>query len=417
VSRPSPPVPPEGGSTGAADGARVAVGFAAVARACGLSVPVSAVVTFARALAVGDLGRQSFVYEAGLATLVVRPEDRAPYDEAFRAFFLGETPLRPLVVRRAVSLVVDDDEASSEPPADDDPEGVPPERRVVRFSRTEVLRHRDFGTLTADERAEAAQIIRRLGASCPLRPARRLRPAHRPGRLDVRRSVRAAMAAGGEPIVRAWRAPGVRPRRLVLLVDISGSMEPYARMLVRFAQATVAAGAPVEVFSLGTRCTRLTRELAGADPEAALARAARAVVDWSGGTRLGDGLETFNARYGLRGLARQAIVVVLSDGWDRGDPALLGREMERLSRVAHRIVWVNPLKASPGYAPLARGMAAALPFVDCFLEGHSLASLEELTRVLAAGPERPGARGAPASRAPASRAPAAGRPAARRMHA
>ena len=185
---------------------------------------------------------------------------------------------------------------------------------------------------------------------------------------------------------RAASSRGERPRRLVLLLDVSGSMEPYARALARFAHAAVAgAGAgQVEVFALGTRVTRITRELATHDPDAALRRAADAVVDWSGGTRLGEGLRRFNDRWGVRGLARGAAVVVLSDGWDRGDPALLGAEMARLRRVAHRVVWVNPLKASPGYAPLAGGMAAALPHVDELRRGP----LRRLARGAGRGGER-----------------------------
>jgi uncharacterized protein with von Willebrand factor type A (vWA) domain len=159
-------------------------------------------------------------------------------------------------------------------------------------------------------------------------------------------------------------------------------MEPYARALLRFVQAAVAGRRRVEAFALGTRLTRVTRELGGHDPDLALARAAERVVDWSGGTRLGDGLASFNDEWGVRGMARGADVVVLSDGWDRGDPDFLAEQMQRLQRVAHRIIWVNPLKVSPGYAPLARGMAAALPYVDEFVEGHSLDALERLTAVL-----------------------------------
>jgi uncharacterized protein with von Willebrand factor type A (vWA) domain len=159
-------------------------------------------------------------------------------------------------------------------------------------------------------------------------------------------------------------------------------MEPYARALLRFVQAAVAGRRRVEAFALGTRLTRVTRELGGHDPDLALARAAARVVDWSGGTRLGDGLAAFNDEWGVRGMARGADVVVLSDGWDRGDPDFLAEQMQRLQRVAHRIIWVNPLKVSPGYAPLARGMAAALPYVDEFVEGHSLDAMERLTEVL-----------------------------------
>jgi uncharacterized protein with von Willebrand factor type A (vWA) domain len=216
-----------------------------------------------------------------------------------------------------------------------------------------------------------------------LRRSRRRRKSHvRRGHPDLRRTVRRAMRSGGEPLRRAFLEPAERPRRLVLLCDVSGSMEPYARALMRFAHAAVVARQRVEVFALGTRLTRITRELSSRDPDAALRSAAGVVADWSGGTRLGDGLRRFNDEWGVRGMARGAVVVILSDGWDRGDPEQLAEQMARLARVAHRIVWVNPLKASPGYAPLARGMAAALPYVDDFVEGHSLESLERLAEVV-----------------------------------
>jgi len=181
--------------------------------------------------------------------------------------------------------------------------------------------------------------------------------------------VRAALRAGGEPVRRRHTEAGERPRRLVLLLDVSGSMEPYARALARFVHAAVVGRGRVEAFALGTRLTRITRELSSRDPDQALRQAAHSVADWAGGTRLGDDLRAFNDTWG--------------DGWDRGDPATMTEQMARLSRVAHRIVWVNPLKATAGYAPLARGMAAALPYVDDFVEGHSLEAIEELARVIA----------------------------------
>jgi uncharacterized protein with von Willebrand factor type A (vWA) domain len=178
---------------------------------------------------------------------------------------------------------------------------------------------------------------------------------------------------------------------LVLLLDVSGSMEPYARALVRFVHAAVAGRQKVEAFALGTRLTRITRELSSRDPDLALRAAATRVVDWSGGTRLGEGMRRFNDDWGQRGMARGAIVVILSDGWDRGDPELLGEQMARLHRVAHRVIWVNPLKVTPGYAPLARGMAAALPHVDGFVEGHSIAAMEDLAALI--GDDRNDRRG------------------------
>jgi uncharacterized protein with von Willebrand factor type A (vWA) domain len=216
----------------------------------------------------------------------------------------------------------------------------------------------------------------------PRRSLRLRTASRRTSRPDLRRTVRAALRTEGEPITRHHRRPTTRHRRLVLLLDVSGSMEPYARALLRFVQATVAGRRRVEAFALGTRLTRVTRELGSRDPDVALGKAAERVVDWSGGTRLGAGLRHFNEEWGIRGMARGAVVVILSDGWDRGDPGELAEAMQRLQRVAHRIVWVNPLKVTPGYAPLARGMAAALPFVDRFVEGHSLDAMEQLADIL-----------------------------------
>jgi uncharacterized protein with von Willebrand factor type A (vWA) domain len=252
---------------------------------------------------------------------------------------------------------------------------------MLRWSNREVLRDKDFAACTVEELDEAHRLMADLRLVGAARRSRRLRTARR-GRLDLDRTARRALRTGGEPLRTAHLAPASRPRRLVLLCDVSGSMEAYARALIRFAHAAVAARRRVEVFTLGTRLTRLTRELSSRDPDAALARAAAAVADWSGGTRLGEGLRAFNDSWGVRGTARGAVVVILSDGWDRGDPLQVSTEMARLRRVAHRVVWVNPLKATPGYEPLARGMAAALPHVDAFVEGHSLRSLESLAEVL-----------------------------------
>ena len=192
------------------------------------------------------------------------------------------------------------------------------------------------------------------------------------------------MRRGGEPIDLLTTETGDRNRRLVLLLDVSGSMESYAKVLIRFAHAAVVGRGDVEVFALGTRLTRITRQLATRDPEIAIAAAAGQVEDWSSGTRLGDSLDAFVREWGLRGMARGAIVVVLSDGWDRGEPTVMREAMERLQRLSHKLIWVNPLKAGPGYEPTAQGMAAALPFCDAFLEGHCLRSVTELAAVISA---------------------------------
>jgi uncharacterized protein with von Willebrand factor type A (vWA) domain len=347
----------------------MAVAFAAVLRGAGLGVPTDSVIAFARAMGRTGLDRRQPVYWAGRATLTRRPDDVPLYDAAFAAFWDGV--------------------AAPEPHADPDADPPDAEQTIEvetgPWSAVEVLRRKDFADYTADERDEAHRLIADLRVTAALRRSRRLRPARR-GAPDVAATMRAALRTGGEPLHRRYRGRTHRPRRLILLCDVSGSMEPYARALARFLHAAVSARKPgrVEAFALGTRVTRITRELAAHahDPDAALAAAAHAVQDWSGGTRLGEGLRAFNDRWGTRGLARGAIVVILSDGWDRGDPAILGAEMARLSRVARRVVWVNPLKASPGYAPLAQGMAAALPYVDAFVEGHSVASLDQLAKVV-----------------------------------
>lgn len=356
---------------------RIAVGFARVLRGAGLRVPVGNVVTFARALAlVGAAGRNG-VYWSGRATLVNRPEDAGLYDRAFDAFFLGRLEVKLPIPTQ------DPDSSEDTLVPEGDGEGPDGPVRTVRYSAVEVLRHKDFASYSAGELAEARRLMADLRLAGALRRSRRLRPSsRRESRLDLRRTVRRALASSGEPMRRSWLDRTRRPRRVVLLLDVSGSMDPYARAFVRFLQAAVAGRAQVEAFALGTRLTRVTRELSSHDPDAAVASASNAVADWSGGTRLGEGLREFNATWGVRGMARGAVVVILSDGWDRGEPQVLAEQMVRLSRVAHRVVWVNPLKAAPGYAPLARGMAAALPYVDSFVEGHSLASLEKLIEVI-----------------------------------
>jgi uncharacterized protein len=376
--------PPLPGRTG--DPTAIATAFARVLRGSGLSIPIGNVLAFAEAMAAVGLGSRTGVYWAGRTTLVRKPEDQPIYDRAFAVFWEArqptandEMPDEPL----HVTLLIDDGvEGEEDADAGDEPDDEP--TIALRFSRTEVLRHKDFAAYSRDELHEAQRLMADLRLAGAPRRSRRLVPTHHDHhRPDLRLTVKAALRAGGEPIDRRWREPGERLRRLVLLLDISGSMEPYARALLRFVHAAVAGRQRVEAFALGTRLTRVTRELTTRDPDEALRQAGERVADWSGGTRLGEGLRRFNDQWGVRGMARGAIVVILSDGWDRGDPEVLAEQMARLHRVAYRVVWVNPLKVTPGYAPLARGMAAALPYVDDFVEGHSVAALEELARVIA----------------------------------
>ncbi len=366
------------------DPATAAVAFVRLLRQAGLATPVDATANFVEALDHLDVTEPDDVYWAGRATLVRREEDLPAYDLVFAGFFGGEpVELIPPAEVEALSLEVDDPDAEEGGPEDGDGES-----QQVRFSRVETLRRADFASLSPDELAEAWALIDRLRLTGAPRASRRRQPAAR-GRIDLRRTVRHALRTDGETLRRPATGPGQRFRRVVLLVDVSGSMEPYARALLRFAHAAVSSRSRIDAFALGTRLTRLTRELSRRDPDEALARAGAAIEDFSGGTRLGEGLKRFNDEWGVRGMARGAVVVILSDGWDRGDPAELDEQMQRLQRVAHRVVWVNPLKASPGYAPIARGMAAALPHVDAFVEGHSVDALERLASVVAGEPPVP----------------------------
>lgn len=372
------------------EGERLAVGFCRVLRRSGLRIPATATINFTEALGLVGIEDRSAVYWAGRATLIHRPEDLNLYDRVFAVYWQqkgGETiqieePAPP------VTLAVDSDDDDDD---DDDADAQPPgDVQPVRFSRSEVLTDKDFADCSQEELAELTRLMSRLRFSTHRRTSRRMIPLKGAGpRPDMRRTVRWALRHQGEPVRRAFLGPATRPRRLVLVVDVSGSMESYARALIRFAHAAVVARSKVEVFVLGTRLTRLTRHLTSRDPDSAIKTAMPKVKDWAGGTRLGDGIQEFNNEWAIRGMARGSIVVILSDGWDRGDPEVLGAEMERLHRVTNQLVWVNPLKATPGYAPLAAGMAAALPHLDRFIEGHSYASLEQLAAILS-GADRPG---------------------------
>lgn len=336
----------------------VPVAFARVLRGLGLDVPVASVVLFAEALHAVGLDRRRELYWAGRATLVRRREDVAAYDAGFAAFWLG---VEPIVTTPPVHI----DAAA----ADDGREASP----------YEVLRTKDFAAYTDAEFAEARRLMAQFQPAGPTRASRRTVPspaASAKGRLDLRRTLRESLKTHGDPARLHRRRRTTKPRRLVFLLDVSGSMEPYARALIRFVHAAVSARphGTVDAFAIGTRVTRITKDLAYRDPDQAVAKAAARVVDWAGGTRLGDGFKAFNDAHAGRG----AHVVVLSDGWERGDPAHLAQQLARLCRTAHRITWVNPHKAGPGYEPLARGMAAALPYVDDFVEGHSLDALEKL---------------------------------------
>jgi uncharacterized protein with von Willebrand factor type A (vWA) domain len=376
------------GDSGAAyDVTDTVVGLARTLRAAGVEATPDRVHEMVRALDRLDGARRSDVYWAGRLTLCGSADDIARYDDVFATYF-GERPAprapQQAAQRPQLRLVASPDAES----ATGGDAGAERDALPAAASATEVLRERDIASLDAADRAALRRLLAAFSLPGERRRTRRLARAHR-GRVDQARTMRLLLRAGGETPHLARRDRRERPRRVVLLVDISGSMSAYADALLRFAHAASHRGrAPTEVFTIGTRLTRVTREMAHRDADAAMAAAAHAIPDWSGGTRLGELLKAFLDVWGQRGMARGAVVVVLSDGWERGDPALLGEQMARLHRLAHRVVWANPRKARPGYAPLAAGMAAALPSVDDFVEGHSLAALERLAAVVAGAGRR-----------------------------
>jgi uncharacterized protein with von Willebrand factor type A (vWA) domain len=339
-----------------AEAEELLVAFGRALRDAGLAAGTDRIAAFctAASLCPGEL------YWAGRATLVAGPGHVPVYDRVFSAWFGGVAPAAEIRTR---GVLVEEVE-------------------LAPASRVEVLRTKSFSRCSPDELAEIAALMAKLPLALPPRRTRRRRPARR-GAPDLRRTLRRSFRTAGEPLERCRRERVRRPRRLVLLLDVSGSMSDYSRALVLFAHAALRGDRRVEAFCFGTRLTRVTRALAGADASEALRLAAAEVVDWEGGTRIGDALERFLDEYGHAGLARGAVVVICSDGLEVGDPELLREQMERLARLAHRVVWLNPLKEHPAYEPLVRGMRAALPYMDLFVSGHNLASLEALGSELA----------------------------------
>nr|WP_211178130.1 VWA domain-containing protein [Pseudonocardia acidicola] len=360
------------------------VGFTAVLRHAGLPITTDRVAAFLGALDTLDVTSRLQTYWAGRLTLCSDPDDIRRYDAAFEAWFEpqrgGKTTIsdeRPPPPPKLASLMPSSDRSGD----DDEHDEQAPELRAAA-SGTEVLRHRDLGELTPVEREHLRRLFALLRPEPPTRSSRRRR-ASRHGEPDPGRTLRAALRNEGELRELRHRDRSKRPRKVVLLVDVSGSMEPYADSLLRFAHVVVRRSpGSVEAFTLGTRLTRVTRELRQRDAEHALSAAGKAIPDWSGGTRLGEVLRAFIDRWGQRGAARRAVVVIFSDGWERGEPDLLASQMDRLSRLAHRVVWVNPHAGKDGYAPVQGGIVAALPYLDDLLAGHSLATLEKLLKVV-----------------------------------
>ncbi|MBF4161540.1 VWA domain-containing protein [Nocardioides sp. CBS4Y-1] len=365
----------------------ILLGFAAACRAAGVPVTPDRSQAFLQATVLVGAENPRAVRAAGHATLCATPEDLVRHDQVFEAWFdkRGELPrTRPAAASRPVLATMPlsqrDQEAGESDDLDDDLDDD-----IVRAMSTdaEVLRRRDVASLTPGEKARLAALFDTLPARAPRRRTSRHQRWHR-GQVDARHTVRASLRRLGEPAEIAWRRRATRPRRVVLLVDVSGSMSGYADALLRLAhRLTQTAPGHVETFTVGTRLTHLTRALRSRDAERALVAAGQAVPDWSGGTRLGETLAAFGDRYGRRGMARGAVVVVFSDGWERGDPSLLAEQVARLHRLAHRVVWVNPHRGKSGYEPVQAGVVAVLPHVDDFLAGHSLATYSELCEVIA----------------------------------
>lgn len=359
--------------------------FGQVLRELGLEVPAAATIGVAEALAHVDVGRRSDFYFTLRALLVHRQADLAVFDEAFRVFWrrpanpTSPTDLRSLGERRRLG-----------PPERDLPEGpgatpgsgagrTEPVARVVprSYSDRETLRHKDFAAFTEEEMREARAMLDRLRWAPDLRRTHRWAPGG--GRApDWRRLLAASARRAGEPIDVPMRTPRWRERPLVVLCDVSGSMERYARMLIHFVRGLAGHLNRVEAFVFATRLTRITHDVRLGGTDRAIAQVVRGLADWGGGTRIGDAVRTFNVEWARRVTGRAPVVLLISDGWDRGDPAVLRREMARLARRSWRLIWLNPLLGSPEYQPLTRGMQAALPFIDDFLPVHNLVSLERL---------------------------------------
>src|SRR5690349_8752801 len=364
----------------------VLLGFTRALRAAGVPVTQDRAQAFLAAVAAVGADDKQATWWAGRATLCASPDDLFRHDQVFAAWFDPRDGLPRAAPREAsrpatVHMLPDAEGAGGSDGDEGDEDAV-----RAAASAAEVLRHRDVASLDAAEKRRLARMFVRLSLRPPTRRTARHQRWHR-GEVDASRTLRNSLRHLGEPGEIAWRRRGVRPRRVVLLVDVSGSMSAYADALLRLAhrltQSARTAGGTVETFTVGTRLTHVTRALRSPDADRAIVAAGEVVPDWSGGTRLGETLRVFLDRWGQRGMARGAVVVVFSDGWERGDAGLLGEQMERLQRVAHRVVWVNPHRGKAGYEPLQGGVVAALPHCDDFLAGHSLATFADLTEVIA----------------------------------
>ena len=372
------------------------VQFGRMLRRAGLSIDADQTRRLAHVLSLLGFARRGDVKAAGRTVFVRRREERAIYDAAFDLFWRRSTVVGSVAselprIRQQAGPRTDVNFGPEAPPGVDVTEVIDTVQ-PVSASPLERLRTADFADLTPEEARDAAGMVAALRPRLPRRPSRRRRLGRAGERLATRLMTRRSLGSGGEVLLWRWLRRTTRPRPIVLVCDISGSMEQYSRFLLRFAHALARSGAPVEVFVFGTRLTRITRELRVRDPDVALRRVADRVVDWSGGTRIGASLHTLN-RYWVRRTVRSgAIVLLISDGWERDDPTRLAREMAILQRSCHRLIWLDPLASRPAFEPATQGLLAALPFVDDFLPCANVASLEVLASRLGALPAPTGGR-------------------------
>jgi uncharacterized protein with von Willebrand factor type A (vWA) domain len=363
----------------------VLVDFAHELRRAGLAVGSGDVLTYCAAMAPLDPCDLLDLYWAGRATLVTRHENIPVYDEAFRRFFLASPdPLRELLILKA-HVRAETEAVLATPATDPEQDGPEPQEAMLGLmaSDAETLKRKSFAACTPEELRALRRIMTRIRLTPPRRRTRRTMAARSGRAPDLRRTVRESLRMHGEPAELFWRRRRVRLRPLILILDVSGSMADYSRNLLQFAHCAKRAATKVEVFCFGTRLTRITRALENRRPDDALELAAKTVFDWEGGTRIGDSLDAFVRDWGRRGLCRGGVVVICSDGLDRGDPDVLATAMQRLSRLSHRVVWMNPHKGhNLNFAPSTLGMMVAAPHIDLMLSGHDLSSLEELAMLL-----------------------------------
>jgi len=368
--------------------------FGRILRGLGLDVNPGRMMDLVSALDYIEIGNKADFYYAARTLLVHEQEDLELFDETFDLFWHKPTESWELQWqglkrrRRSKTPIVTHPPLKDEPPSTEDLDASSKELMTVievtqTYSNREVLRHKDFAEMTIEEAEAVKQLMSHLSWKISERRTRRRRPG-KGEILDLRRTLRRSMRASGEVFDWAYREPKLKPRPLVIIADISGSMERYTRVLLHFIFGMKSVlPQPVEAFVFSTRLTRITRPLQLRDLDLALENVGKLVNDWAGGTRIGESLKTFNFEWGRRVLGHGAVVLIISDGWDRGDTELLAREMARLRRNCYRLIWLNPLLGAPDYEPLTRGIQAALPYIDNFLPVHNLASLEDLAKRLA----------------------------------